>query len=97
MKLNLGSMHDLVVHDQKSAYDLKDIQLIKSMDSLFTLDKEVRECEEESKTDCSNRQYMDVLVEECQCLPLQLKSLLPNVRIQKHGGVVMKAVKWWRW
>ena len=77
LKLGLGS-HE----DNKATYNLKDIELIISKDSLFTLDKEVRLCEEESKADCSTRQYMDALMEECQCLPFQLRSLLTNVCIQ---------------
>ena len=77
MKLGLGS-HE----DNNAIYNLKDIELIISKDSLFTLDKEVRLCEEEYKADCSTRQYMDALMEECQCLPFQLRSLLTNVCIQ---------------
>ena len=83
MKLTLGSMHDFVVNDQKPIYDLRDIQLIKSTDSLFTLDKEVRGCGEESITDCSTRKYMNALMEKCQCLPFQLRFLLLHVCIQK--------------
>ena len=45
-------------------------------DSFFTLDEDIRKCQEKPKDDCSTRKYLEDLKNKCQCLPFQLRSLI---------------------
>ena len=60
-------------------YNANGVQVVVAKDSLLTLDKKVRKCQEESTNDCNTRKYMDSLVENCQCLPFQLRFLQDKV------------------
>ena len=53
--------------------------MVVAKDSLLTLDKADRKCQEESANDCKTRKYMYSLVENCQCLPFQLRFLQDKV------------------
>ena len=56
------------------------IEELKAKDSFFTLDEEIRECQEEPENDCNSRKYMDNLKDKCQCLTWELKSHFDKVQ-----------------
>ena len=60
-------------------YNANGVQVVVAKDSLLTLDKEDRKCQEESESNCNTMKYMDALKERCQCLPFQFRFLLDKV------------------
>ena len=67
----------------QNIYSANGVQVEVAKDSLLTLDKEDRKCQEESEDNCNTMKYMDALKERCQCLPFQLRFLGDKVESQK--------------
>ena len=65
LELSLGYSYDFMIVEEQIATD-----------SFFTLDEDIRKCQEEPKDDCSTRKYLEDLKSKCQCLPFQLRSLI---------------------
>ena len=56
-------------------YNLNSVKQMKVTESFLTLDKGVRKCQNtDDYEDCTTKLYYDTLMEQCQCLPLNLKS-----------------------
>ena len=52
-------------------YDLTEIKVT---DAFLGLDKTIRECQNEEQIDnCTTRQYLNALLNQCRCLPLNLR------------------------
>ena len=60
-------------------YNLNVVQEIIAKESILTLDKSVRRCQEKPQDDCINKMFTDTLREKCQCLPFQSRFLLDEV------------------
>ena len=54
---------------------------IVAKNSIFTLDENVRRCQENPQEVCTNKKFTAALIDTCQCLPFQLRFLLNNVCI----------------
>ena len=54
---------------------------IVAKNSIFTLDENVRRCQENPQEVCTNKKFTDALRNRCQCLPFQLRLLAHNVCI----------------
>ena len=65
LELSLGYSYDFMIVEEQIATD-----------SFFTLDEDIRKCQEEPKDDCSTSKYLENLKNKCQCLPFQLRSLI---------------------
>ena len=72
------------------SYDFINFVHQDATDSFFTLDEEIRKCQEEPKDDCSTRKYLEDLKNKCQCLPFQLRSL-----IDEDIGSIYKVLSIW--
>ena len=68
MKLNLGMKYNLNV--------MKEISVT---DSFLSLDETIRGCQDELFEECTNRMYKNALINECQCLPFQIRLEDDNV------------------
>jgi len=53
-------------------HNLNVIKEIKVTDSFLSLDEYIRGCKKGSYDECSSRNYMNTLLNKCQCLPFQL-------------------------
>ena len=54
-------------------YNMDDLTQIKVTESYLGLDEDVRECHStESFYDCSNRKYVDTIMDQCGWLPLNI-------------------------
>ena len=63
-------------------YYINVLKEIEVTDSFLTMDKEIRECQDESFDDCTTRNYMNTLINECQCLPFQIRLM------EKVGSII---------
>ena len=55
-------------------YNLNVLKQIKITDSYLGLDQNVRGCQNDiSFTDCTTKQYIDSLLNQCGCLPLNIR------------------------
>ena len=54
-------------------YYINVLKEIEVTDSFLTMDKEIRECQDESFDDCTTRNYINTLINECQCLPFKVR------------------------
>ena len=55
-------------------YNLNALKEIKSTESYLGLDEGVRECQnDEPQDNCTTRQYVDSLLQQCGCLPFNIK------------------------
>ena len=55
-------------------YNLNVLKQIKITDSYLGLDQNVRGCQNDiSFTDCTTKQYIDTLLDQCGCLPLNIR------------------------
>ena len=55
-------------------YNMNDLTDIRSTDSYLGLDKEVTECQiEEPLFDCTTRKYVETYLDQCKCLPLNIR------------------------
>ena len=55
-------------------YNLNALTQIEITDSYLALDEDVRGCQNnESFFNCTTRHYMDDLLRECKCLPLNIR------------------------
>lgn len=55
-------------------YNLNDLKEIEITDSYLGLDREVRECQNvEPLYNCTTRHYHDAIMEECGCLPVNIR------------------------
>ena len=55
-------------------YNLNDVTDIKTTDDFLNLDDKDKGCSIESKEECSTRTYVKRLTENCDCLPLSMKT-----------------------
>ena len=56
-------------------YNLDDFRQIKVTESYLGMDGDTKECQnEEPLHNCTTRQYMETLLDECECLPLNLRT-----------------------
>ena len=47
---------------------------MKVTDSFITLDEDVRQCQDEyTQVECRTKKYLDSIIENCKCLPFDLK------------------------
>ena len=54
-------------------YNLNAVKEIKVTDSFLEMDIDVRECQkEEPLENCTTRQYINDLLQQCDCLPLSI-------------------------
>ena len=54
-------------------YNINALTEIKVTESYLGLNEDVRECQSEvSLYDCSNRKYVDTIMDQCGCLPLNM-------------------------
>ena len=54
-------------------YNLNALKQIETTDSYFGLSQEQRGCQDEESLDgCTTRQYVDTLLDQCGCLPLNI-------------------------
>ena len=55
-------------------YNINDIREIKATESYLGMDQDIRECQNiEPFYNCTTRHYMDDLLRECKCLPLNIR------------------------
>ena len=54
-------------------YNLNVVKEITVTDSFLSLDKSIKQCQEESYDECTTRKYMIALKNKCQCLPFHLR------------------------
>ena len=62
MELSLDMEHNLNV--------MKEVTVT---DSFLSMDKETKGCQEESYEECYTWKYTNALINNCQCLPFQLR------------------------
>ena len=62
MKLTLDKMYYMNV-----------IKEITVTDSILSLDENIIGCQGETFDECTTRKYLDTLINNCQCLPFQLR------------------------
>ena len=56
-------------------YNLDGFRQIKVTDSYLGLDADIRGCQNETLLhDCTTTKYLDTLLEECGCLPMNLRT-----------------------
>ena len=56
-------------------YNLNNVKEIYVTDDFLTLDKTIRNCQnEESLEDCKTRKYIDILLEQCKCVPFAIRN-----------------------
>lgn len=56
-------------------YNLDVLTEIKAADSFLEIDQDVRDCQNvETFYGCTSRHYMDNIIRDCGCLPINLKS-----------------------
>ena len=56
-------------------YNLNSVKQMKVTESFLTLKKDDRKCQNtQDYEDCTTELYLDTLMEQCQCLPFNLKS-----------------------
>ena len=53
-------------------------------DSFLNLDKETKGCQEETFNQCVTQKYIKNLIDQCQCLPFQIR-FTDNVRILSNS------------
>lgn len=54
-------------------YNLNNVKQIEVTEAFLGLDKDVIECQrDETYDDCMTRQYVDSLIEYCQCVPFSI-------------------------
>ena len=67
--------------------NLNVIKEITATSSFLSLDRNVRKCQDdETFDDCVTRKYIDDLIRQCNCLPL-------NLRLTEKVFLVMEALK----
>ena len=49
--------------------------------SIYALNEQDRRCQENPQDECTNKNFLDVLRNKCQCLPFQLRFLAEKVCI----------------
>ena len=54
-------------------YNLDAWTVVEVTDSFLGLDQEDRGCQLEPLYDCTTKQYLDALLEQCGCLPLNIR------------------------
>ena len=55
-------------------YNLHGLKEIEVSDSFLSLDKKVKECQNEEPHDnCTTRHYIDKLLKKCKCLPFDIR------------------------
>ena len=55
-------------------YNLNVVKEMKVTDSFITLDEDVRQCQDEyTQVECRTKKYLDSIIENCKCLPFDLK------------------------
>lgn len=58
----------------QNEYNLNVIKEIEVTESFLTLDEDIRDCQnDESYDECKTRNYIDVVREKCNCLPMVLR------------------------
>ena len=68
-------------------YNLDALKEIKVTDSYLGLDQDVRGCQnEESLNNCKTKHYLKTLLEECDCLPFNIRQSekVPNNMYSQH-------------
>ena len=56
-------------------YNLNVVKEMKVTDSFLTLDPRVRQCQNTfDYEECTTKKYHDALMEQCQCLPFNIKT-----------------------
>ena len=56
-------------------YNLNSVKQMKVTESFLTLKKDDRKCQNtQDYEDCTTELYLDTLMEQCQCLPFNIKS-----------------------
>ena len=55
-------------------YNLNNIKLIETTDDFMNLDEANRNCHAESYDNCTTKSFVDSVIEECGCLPLNMRT-----------------------
>lgn len=61
-------------------YNLNNIKIIEATDNFMNLDDATKNCRAESFDNCTTRSYVNRVIHECGCLPL-------NMRMKAHEKV----------
>ena len=62
-------------------YNLNNVKQIEVTDAFLTLDKTVRDCQnEESLEDCQTKEFIEGMLEQCKCLPYALGRINDEVQ-----------------
>ena len=58
----------------EGGYNLAELREIRVTESYLGLDQDVRNCQnDEPYMNCTTRQYVDTILKDCGCLPLNMK------------------------
>ena len=56
-------------------YNLNNVKEISVTDDFLSLDKTIINCQnKESLEDCKTRKYIDILLEQCKCVPFAIRN-----------------------
>ena len=55
-------------------YYLNVIKEVTVTKSFLSMDKQTRQCQEETYDYCTTKNYLDALIKKCECLPLQIRN-----------------------
>ena len=74
-------------------YNLDVLKNIETTESYLGLDQDVRGCQNEETIDnCTTRQYIDTLLEKCECLPYSIR--LPSNKVCTKSSVNIHNTCW---
>ena len=69
-------------------YNLNALKEIKVTDSYLELDQGTRECQmEEPFYNCTTRKRIDTVLEQCRCLPFQMRRSLKVIELINHQPI----------
>ena len=77
--MNIKSYFNNIVETVKligeGEYNLNALKEIRVTESYLGLDQAIRKCQDkEPLNNCTTRKYLDTLLGECECLPLNIKT-----------------------
>ena len=73
-KLNFSYFLDAVEIFEEGQYNLNNLKEITVTDSFIGLDREIKHCQDVVAYDeCKAKSYVEILRQECGCLPLALR------------------------
>ena len=91
--LNLNTLikiaYKIIVEELKligeGEYNLNNLKEIRVTESYLGLDEDVRQCQhEEPLNNCTTRQYLNTLLGECGCLPINIRPFHKKVHLFRN-------------